>query len=118
MTLRDRVAWASSWVAPLAGLAAVAVLLLLVFAPMRTLLSDGRAVAWVVGVLVVLFVLSHLTIRLHTGYSGRFGPDEQAQLRFKLDRGRGYRHWRELMQGRGAGPHPGRSHSGERPRFD
>ena len=59
-----------------------------------------------------------MTVRLHGTLAPGFSRDERHGLHWKLNLGHGYAHWRDLMKRRGRGPYAGRSHSGERPRYD
>jgi hypothetical protein len=117
MTPRDRLAWIASWVAPLTGWL---VLLGLVVALLRPDLARflGRPDwhAWLLSALVLAWFASHLTVRFHSRRV--FSRDEHSELHFRLDRGRGYSHWRQLMRQHGKTWWGGKSHSGERPRFD
>jgi hypothetical protein len=74
--------------------------------------------AWALGLSVVVAALSHLIVTHHGATSARFTHDEKAELQFKLRRGHGYGHWRRLMKQKRGSSYKGRSHSGERPRFD
>jgi hypothetical protein len=116
MTLKDRLAWIGSWVAPIAGwIVVLAFAATVVWPQLRQ--SGGRIHAWIISALVLLWFAGHLAVRLHGSLAAGLSRDERAELHFKLNVGRGYAHWRELMrrQGRSYG---GRSHSGERPRYD
>jgi hypothetical protein len=117
MAPRDRVAWIASWAAPVA---AWLVLLGLAVALLRPDLAGlfGRPElhAWLLSALVLLWLASHLTVRFHS--RATFSRDEHSELHFRLDRGRGYSAWRRLMRQRGKTWWGGKSHSGERPRFD
>src|SRR5574341_535369 len=116
MTLRDRIAWVGSWVAPVAGW-----IVLLVFAAMvvwpqlRLSAEQGRIHAWIISALVLLWFAGHLAVRLHGSLAAGLSRDERAELHFKLNVGRGYSHWRDLMRRQGRTWYGGRSHSGERP---
>jgi hypothetical protein len=117
--LPERGVWIASWVAPAAGWAALLVLGLFVAWPRaRLAASSGGFHAWLIAGLVLAWLIAHLAVRFHGTAWGGFSRDERAELKWKLNVGRGYAHWRELMRRRGAHWYGGRSHSGERPRFD
>jgi hypothetical protein len=119
MTRMGRLAWAFSVLAPLAGWA----LLLwlggyVVLTTLGGVPLGGKGFAWLSALLVLLWLAGHMIVRLH-GWRGRgFARDSTAELAFELRHGRGPSHWRDAMSRRGQGSYSGRSHSGEKPRFD
>jgi hypothetical protein len=119
MTLKDRIAWVGSWVAPVAGWIVVIAFAALVMWPrLRRTPADGRIDAWVISFFVLLWFAGHLAVRLHGSFAADLSRDERAELHFKLNLGRGYSHWRDLMRRQGRSWYGGRSHQGGRPRYD
>jgi hypothetical protein len=117
MTPRDRFAWIASWVAPLAAWVALLGLVIALVRPdLARFLGRPDWHAWLLSFLVLLWFASHLTVRFHSRRV--FSRDQHSELHFRLDRGRGYSHWRRLMRQHGKTWWGGKSHSGERPRFD
>lgn len=115
----DLLVWLASWIAPIGGCAALLLFGLFVLRPrLGALGTRVDVLAWGLGFLLVVAVLSHLVVTHHGATSAHFTHDEKAELQFKLRRGRGYGHWRRLMKHKRGSWYKGRSHSGERPRFD
>jgi len=119
MTPFDRLTWVASLVAPLA-----AWLILVLFGAfvsreaLPAWLVSAKTAAWLSALLVIVWLAAHLTVRLHSRRARGFSRDEQAELSFKLNTGRGYGHWRSLMRKAGKTWYHGRSHAGEHPRYD
>ena len=119
MTPFDRLTWVASFVAPLVGW-----LILVLFGafvsqealPAR--LISPQAAAWLSALLVLVWLASHVAVRVHSRRAREFSRDDQAELSFRLNRGRGYSHWRTLMRGVGKTWYRGRGHGGEHPRYD
>jgi hypothetical protein len=115
----DVLVWLASWAAPMGASAALVLFGLFVLWPrLRGLGARVELLAWALGLCLVVAVLSHLIVSHHGATSTHFTHDEKAELQFKLRRGRGYGHWRRLMRQKRLSWYKGRSHSGERPRFD
>ena len=119
MTRMRRLAWALSVLAPMAGWA----LLLglggyVVHTTLGGLALSGKGFAWLSALLVLPWLAGHTIVRLHRWRERDFGRDSTAELAFELKHGRGLSHWRDAMSRRGHGLYDGRSHSGQRPRFD
>lgn len=118
MSLWERIVWIGSWVAPLAWCAAFLFLGALVLWPeLGRPAGGGRLLAWLISALV-LALAAHLLVSAHGGLTRTFSRDEKAELAWKLARGGGHGHWRRLMRQRQRHWYKGRSHSGERPRYD
>ena len=115
MTLKDRLTWIGSWVAPVAAWLVVLAFALQVVGQSP---GDPRIHAWIISFFVLLWCAGHLAVRLHGSLAAGLSRDERAELHFKLNMGRGYAHWRDLMRRQGRSWYGGRSHSGERPRYD
>lgn len=119
MTRWEKIVWLASWLAPLAGWAALVLFGLSVVRPsVGGLAARGDLLAWVVGLCVLLAFAAHMLVMHHGATGGHFSRDEQAELRWKLQTGRGHSRWRELMRKHQRTWYKGRSHSGERPRYD
>ena len=117
MSPRDRLAWIASWAAPLAAWLALLGVAVALFRPdLARFLGRPDWDAWLISLLVVVWLASHLTIRFHS--RAVFSRDDHAELHFRLDRGHGYSTWRRLMRQQGKTWWGGKSHSGERPRYD
>lgn len=118
MTRVEKLARALGLLAPLAGWA----LLLslggaIALSVLRAEGISGRGFAWLSAVLVLLWLAGHLGVAVH-GRRGRgFGRDQRAELAFELGRDHGFARCRDALRRRGRW-YAGRSHSGERPRFD
>jgi len=111
--------WLASWAAPVGWCGALVLFGLFVLRPrLGGLGARVEALAWALGLLVVVAVLGHLLVTHHGATSTVFTHDEKAELQFKLRRGHGYGHWRRLMKQKQGTSYKGRSHSGERPRYD
>ena len=115
MSLWDRGVWLASWLAPLGWIATAVILALWVVVPATWI--QPRTVAWLTGACAALAALSHLSILHHGHSSGRFTAEQALELRRALRTRKGYGRWRTLM-GQAPVRYQGRSHSGERPRFD
>lgn len=119
MMLKDRVVWALSWVAPVAGWTTLVAFGALVAWPqMRQAAGEGKIHAWIIALLALLWCFGHLAVRLHGTYAAGLSRDDKVELRWKLNVGKGYAHWRDLMRRQGHTWYGGRSHSGGRPRYD
>lgn len=117
-SLWERLVWLASWVAPIAGAAALLLFGLYVLWPRLGGLRAGVELqAWVIG-LCLLALLAHAMVMHHGATAPHFTHDEKSELRFKLRTGRGHAHWRALMKQKQRSWYKGRSHSGERPRYD
>ena len=117
--LKDKIAWIGSWVAPVAGWLALLVFAAVVVWPrLPQTVGEGRIHAWIISALVLLWFAGHLAVRLHGSLAAGLSRDERAELHFKLNVGRGYAHWRDLMRKQGRSWQGSRSHSGGRPRYD
>jgi hypothetical protein len=115
MSLWDWGVWLASWLAPLGWLSAAVFFALWVVAP--AIRMDPRTFAWATGTCAALAALSHLSILHHGRSSGRFTSEQAQELRRALWTRKGYGRWRALI-GQAPTRYHGRSHSGERPRFD
>ena len=118
MTRWERLVWLASWVAPLSAWAALLAFGWYVVHGRGSIATSPRMIIWIVGALVMVAALTHLTVGLHALHSSRFAPQERSELRRRLSRGTGHSHWRRLMRQSHSSWYKGRSHSGERPRFD
>ena len=119
MSAWDRIVWIGSLVAPIAGWVALLAFAAVIVRPeMASLAGYGHAHAWVIGVLAVAWALGHVGVRLHSTLAPGLSRDDKSELRWKLNLGHGYAHWRGLMKRQGRGLYAGKSHSGERPRYD
>ncbi len=118
MSLWERIAWVGSWVAPV-GWAATALLLgvWVVWPRISAGMADGQLHAWLLAALA-LAVVPHLVVNAHSTFTKTFTRDEKAELRVKLGLVGRYSHWRRLMRRHQRSWYRGRSHSGERPRYD
>jgi hypothetical protein len=116
MTRWERLVWAASWVAPLAWLAVLVVFG--VFVSWSALKARPDMFAWALGAVMLIGFAAHFLVHHHAMTAAHFSTDEKGKLRYKLWRGTGYGHWRELMRERRLHHYKGRSHSGERPRYD
>ncbi len=116
MTRWERLAWAASWVAPLAWLG-VAVAFG-VFVSWPALRAHVELLPWLIGAVVLVGFAAHFVVHYHAMTAPHFSAEDKGKLRYKLWRGTGYGHWRELMRERRLHHYKGRSHSGERPRYD
>ena len=81
MTFWDRLAWAGSWAAPVAGAAALALFGLAVAWPsVSTLLGRGREMAWVIGLLSLAAAAAHLVVALHGAHTHHLTAEEKTDL--------------------------------------
>ncbi|MCU0241222.1 MAG: hypothetical protein MUF51_02220 [Vicinamibacteria bacterium] len=116
---RERAYWAASYVGPALWWLACLLFGLVVFWPM---LRDNVVMqAWLFGLGVISALIafaSHTFLRRHSARAAHFSPEERALLRTRLKWGRGYGHWRALMRRHQRTWYRGRSHAGERPRYD
>lgn len=118
MALQDRLVRILVRFAPIAGgLALLGVVLVLLWPVLKPLAGDGATVAWVVGLAVMVYALGHLTIRVHARRRGTFVRDERGELAFRMDPEAGPPA-KAAAQTDHVSLYGGRSHSGERPRFD
>jgi len=118
MALRDRLVRILVRFAPVAGgVVLLGAVLALLWPVLKPLLQDGGNVAWIMGVAVVIYALGHLTIRVHARRRGSFVRDERGELSFRMEPDAASQ---PVAPAEGAivGLYGGRSHSGERPRFD
>ncbi len=116
LTRREKAAWIASWVAPLAGWAALVAFGLVVAWP--ELRRNAFLAAWVIGALVIAGFAAHFLVWHHGTRAPHFTEQERAHLTGKLARAGGHRHWRALMRKYERTWHAGRGRSGARPRFD
>lgn len=118
MARLKKLGWALGSLLPLAGSA-----LLLVFGGFFLLaavgpeLASGRSVAWLSALLVLAWFAAHLRTRVHGRRRAPLERDAKAELAFALRRG-GLFHRRDGLRRQGSAGYSGRSHSGERPRYD
>jgi hypothetical protein len=116
MALRDRLVRILGSNATVAGGVALLILVLVLLWPvLGPLARDGGTVAWIVGMGVVVFALGHLTIRVHVRRKENAARDAHGELSFRMESETGPHvstHGEHLTR------YGGRSHSGERPRFD
>ncbi len=112
----EKVVWIASWVAPLA-LWGVFILAGLVIA-WPAVRSNFGLHAWIIGSIVIVALLAHSLVWHHSATVPHFTPEERATLKGKLRRAGGHGHWRALMKKYQRHWYKGRSHSGERPRYD
>jgi hypothetical protein len=115
MSLTDRGSWFSSWLNVVSWL--VAVVLLGVFVRIPTLRLEAPTLAWGVSLAVVMFALTHLAVLRRGSSSYLSSRPEPHETRRGPRKEVGHRQGHVLVR------HPpslykGRSHSGERPRFD
>ncbi len=111
MSLKDKRSGFLSWLAP--GSWLVVAVLLGVYVGTPALKLEAPTLAWVVTLGIVVFALTHLAHPRHGSLPASRARHEPRGLRRGPSKGGGPRH---------APPPPcwykGRSHSGERPRFD
>lgn len=112
----ERAVWVASWVAPLARWAVFIAFGLVVAWP--ALRSDPWLAAWVIVGLVVIGFLAHFLVWHHGTRAEHFNEQERAHLSGRLLRAGGHGDWRALMRKYQRTWYRGRSHSGERPRYD
>jgi hypothetical protein len=116
LTAWERVVWIASWVAPLARWAVfIAFGLVVAWPAMR---RDALLAAWLVAGLAGVAFGAHFLVWHHSARAEHFSPEERAHLASKLRRAGGHGHWRALMTKYQRTWYKGRSHSGERPRYD
>jgi hypothetical protein len=116
MALQDRLVRFLGRFGPFVGGTILVFVVLVLFWPLlEPLASDGATVAWVVGILAMVYALGHLTIRVHARRGAALIRDERGELTFRLDALE--EPPRESPSAVGH-PHGAHSHSGERPRFD
>ncbi len=119
MTRLERLSRTLLVLAPLAGWALLLALGgTVAYSAWRGAPIGGKWFAWLSATLVLVWLARHMAVRFHGRRGRSVGRDEQAELAFALARGRGITHSRDVLHRRGRGPYSGRSHSGERPRFD
>jgi hypothetical protein len=116
LTRWERLVWAASWIAPLAWLTTAIAFGLVVAWP--TLRARPEIVPWALGAIALIAFAAHFVVHHHAMTAAHFSAEEKGKLRYKLWRGTGYRDWRALMRERRLHHYKGRSHSGERPRYD
>jgi len=116
MSLRKSWPRTTRWLAPLGWLAAAVFLGLWVAAPLARL--DPRAFAWGTGLCAAFAALSHLAFAHHPHASGHVRPVHGREPRQAPWHGGDYGRWRRPMTRHASSQYKGRSHSGERPRFD
>ena len=112
----EKLVWIASWVAPLALWAAFILIGLVIAWPQ--LRADAGAQAWLIGAVVLVALVAHSLVWHHGATVPHFAPEERAALKQRLIRAGGHGHWRTLMKKHQRHWYKGRSHSGERPRFD
>ncbi len=116
---RERLVWLASWLAPIAWWAALLLFGVFVLRPqLRGLGGKVELHAWAISLCVLIALVAHALVMHHGVTAPHFSHDEKAELRWKLRTGRGYAHWRTLMRKHERTWYKGRSHSGERPRYD
>jgi len=114
-----RLVWLASWLAPTAFWAALLLFgAFIVWPQFRGLGSRAELHAWAISLCVLVALVAHALVMHHGTTAPHFSHDEKAELRWKLRTGRGHAHWRALMKRKQATWYKGRSHSGERPRYD
>jgi hypothetical protein len=119
LTTSERIAWIGSWLAPFARWSIIVLFgLWVIWADFRALVSRGRGFAWLIAALVLLLFTAHFVVMRHTHRADHFPQEERAQLKRRLAFGHGHGHWRRLMRQSQRHWFKGRSHSGERPRYD
>ena len=115
----ERLVWLASWLAPTAFWAALLLFGLAVLRPqLRGFGGRVELHAWAISLCVLVALVAHALLMHHGATAPHFTHDERAELQWKLKTGRGHGHWRALMKQKRATWYKGRSHSGERPRYD
>jgi len=115
MSPTDRGPWISSWLIVVSWLVAAVLLGVVVGTPALRL--EAPTPAWIVTVGIVAFALTHLAV-LRRGSSSRLpSRPEPREPRRGLAKGVGGRKAHALVR-HAPSLYKGRSHSGERPRFD
>ncbi|MBN2371030.1 MAG: hypothetical protein JXO72_11135 [Vicinamibacteria bacterium] len=119
MTTWDRAAWIGSWLASAAGWSIIGLFgLYVIWNDFRVFINRGHGFAWLIAALVLILLTAHFVVMRHTHRAEHFPQEERARLKRRLAFGHGHGHWRRLMRQSQRHWFKGRSHSGERPRYD
>ncbi len=116
LTRWEKLVWIASWLAPIAGWAAFILIGLAIAWPQIRM--SAETVAWMIGGCVLAALIAHAMVWHHGATTEHFSNEERKHLSRRLKRAGGHGHWRALMKKYQRTWYKGRSHSGERPRFD
>jgi hypothetical protein len=119
LTAWEKAVWIGSFTAPLAGWALLMLFgLYVIRSDFRAFVGKGHVFAWILGALVIVALMAHFAVMRHAHRAEHFPHEARAELKRRLAFGHGHGHWRRLMRQNQKQWYKGRSHSGERPRYD
>ena len=119
LTAWEQLVWIGSFAAPLAGWALLILFgLYVIRSDFRAFVGKGHVFAWILAALVIVALAAHYIVMRHAHRAEHFPHEERADLKRRLAFGHGHGQWRRLMRQSQKHWYKGRSHSGERPRYD